>query len=152
MIIVYWYLFSNHYTRECIHTCERERNVAPLNSPRALYWPPPRGVGMHLMLTTLPPHPAWFPPKRGLACIASATLHHTTVGPSVCTEAGCRLTLFTPGPGPSRLSLLVITKIKPLRQCLLNCRDTYTGTQAKQGTRASTTRQGGSHGALTMLP
>ena len=40
---------------------------------------------MHLMLTTLPPHPAWFPPKRGLAC--SATLHHTPVGPSVCTEA-----------------------------------------------------------------
>ena len=94
MIIVYWYLFSNHYTRECIHTCERERNVAPLNSPRALYWPLPRGVGMHLMLTTLPPHPAWFPPKRGLAC--SATLHHTPVGPSVCTEAGCRLTLLVP--------------------------------------------------------
>ena len=96
MMIVYWYLFSNHYTRECIHTCEKERDVAPLNSPRALYRPPPRGVGMHLMLTTLPPHPAWFPPKRGLAC--SATLHHTPVGPSVCTEAGCRLTLFTSGP------------------------------------------------------
>ena len=27
MMIVYWYLFSNHYTRECIHTGERERNV-----------------------------------------------------------------------------------------------------------------------------
>jgi hypothetical protein len=49
---------------------------------------------MHLMLTTLPPHPASFPPKRGLAC--SATLHHTPVGPSVCTEAGCRLTLLVP--------------------------------------------------------
>ena len=22
MMIVYWYLFSNHYTRECIHTGE----------------------------------------------------------------------------------------------------------------------------------
>ena len=22
MMIVYWYSFSNHYTRECIHTCE----------------------------------------------------------------------------------------------------------------------------------
>ena len=68
IIIVYWYLFSNHYTRECIHTCERERNVAPLNSPRALYWPPPRGVGMHLMLTTLPPHPAYrhFTGERGV--------------------------------------------------------------------------------------
>ena len=75
---------------------KKERNVAPLNRPRALYKPPPRGVGMHLMLTTVPPHPAWFPPKRGSAC--SATLHHTPVGPSVCTEAGCRLTLFTPGP------------------------------------------------------
>ena len=48
------------------------------------------------MLTTYPPHPAWFPPKRGLAC--SAALHYTPVGPSVCTEAGCRLTLFTSGP------------------------------------------------------
>ena len=36
---------------------------------------------MHLVITTLPPHPAWFPPKRGLAC--RATLHHTPVGPSV---------------------------------------------------------------------
>ena len=35
MMIVYWYLFSNHYTRECIHIGERERNVASLNSPRA---------------------------------------------------------------------------------------------------------------------
>ena len=33
IIIVYWYLFGNHYTRECIHTGERERNVASLNSP-----------------------------------------------------------------------------------------------------------------------
>ena len=24
MMIVYWYLFSNHYTRECIHTGESE--------------------------------------------------------------------------------------------------------------------------------
>ena len=37
MIIVYWYLFSNHYTRECIRTGERESNIASLNSPRALY-------------------------------------------------------------------------------------------------------------------
>ena len=32
-MIVYWYLFSNHYTRECIHICEEERNVAPLKVP-----------------------------------------------------------------------------------------------------------------------
>ena len=37
IIIVYWYLYSNRYTRECIHTGERERNVTSLNSPRALY-------------------------------------------------------------------------------------------------------------------
>jgi hypothetical protein len=37
VMVVYWYLFSNHYTRECIHTGERERNVASLNIPRALY-------------------------------------------------------------------------------------------------------------------
>ena len=59
---------------------KKKGNVAPLNRPRALYWPPPRGVGMHHMLATYPPHPAWFPPKRGLAC--SATLHHTPVGPN----------------------------------------------------------------------
>jgi hypothetical protein len=49
IVTVYWYLFShgNHYTRECIHTGERERNVTSLNSPRALYQPPPHGVGMH---------------------------------------------------------------------------------------------------------
>ena len=61
-----------------------------------LHVSPPRGVGMHYMLTTHPPHPAWFPPKRGLAC--SVTLHYMPVGPSVCTEAGCRLALFTSGP------------------------------------------------------
>jgi len=52
MMIVYWYLFSNHYTLECIHMCEEERNVSPLKGPRALYRPPPRGVSMHRMLTT----------------------------------------------------------------------------------------------------
>ena len=56
------------------------------------------------MHTILLPHPAWFPPKRGLAC--SATFHRTSVGPSVYPEAGCRLTLLAPGPAclfPSRL-------------------------------------------------
>ena len=24
MMIVYWYSFSNHYTRECIHTCDEQ--------------------------------------------------------------------------------------------------------------------------------
>jgi hypothetical protein len=32
MMIVYWYSFSNHYTRECIHTCERERTCGPSQS------------------------------------------------------------------------------------------------------------------------
>jgi len=32
MMIVYWYLFSNHYTRECIHTCERERTCGSSQS------------------------------------------------------------------------------------------------------------------------
>ena len=32
MMIVYWYLFSNHYTRECIHTCERERKCGSSQS------------------------------------------------------------------------------------------------------------------------
>ena len=145
MMIVYWYSFSNHYTRECIHTCKRERTCGSSQSSPGFVLAPSSWCRHASHAHHLPSPPCLVSPKRGLAC--SATFHHTPVGPSVCTEAGCRLTLFTPGPGPSRLSLLVITKIKPLRQCLLNCRDTYTGTQAKQGTRASTTRQGGSHGA-----
>ena len=32
MMIVYWYSFSNHYTRECIHTCERERTCGSSQS------------------------------------------------------------------------------------------------------------------------
>ena len=52
MMLVYWYLFSNHYTLECIHICEEERNASPLKGPRALCMPPPRGVSMHRMLTT----------------------------------------------------------------------------------------------------
>jgi hypothetical protein len=31
-MIVYWYSFSNHYTRECIHTCERERTCGSSQS------------------------------------------------------------------------------------------------------------------------
>ena len=30
--VVYWYSFSNHYTRECIHTCERERTCGSSQS------------------------------------------------------------------------------------------------------------------------
>ena len=41
-------------------------------------------------------HPNDCSSLSGLAC--SATFHHTPVSPSVCTEAGCRLTLFAPGP------------------------------------------------------
>jgi len=56
---------------------------------------------MHLMLTTLPPHPgpclvssqAGF----GMQCY-STVLSTTPVGLSVYTEAGCRLTLFAPVP------------------------------------------------------
>ena len=34
MMIVYWYLFSNHYTRECIHTCEKRKECgSPQSSP-----------------------------------------------------------------------------------------------------------------------
>ena len=32
MMIVYWYSFSNHYTRKCIHTCERERKCGSSQS------------------------------------------------------------------------------------------------------------------------
>ena len=29
LMIVYWYSFSNHYTRECIHTCESDCSQLP---------------------------------------------------------------------------------------------------------------------------
>ena len=76
-MIVYWYLFSNHYTRECIHTCERERTCGSSQSYTHTH---AHGFGLPHMLPTYPPHPAWFPPKRGLAC--SATLHYTPVAVS----------------------------------------------------------------------
>jgi len=50
---------------------------------------------MHRMQITLPPHPTWFPPKRGWA--RGATFYCTPVGPSLHTEAGCRLTLLARG-------------------------------------------------------
>jgi hypothetical protein len=31
VMVVYWYLFSNHYTRECIHTGERDLSGSSRN-------------------------------------------------------------------------------------------------------------------------
>ena len=77
-------LFSNHYTRECIHTCEKERNVAPLNSPRALYCPllvvsaciscsPPYLLTLALSLQLVPPYAR--PNSLSFAC-GNLTLAH----------------------------------------------------------------------------
>lgn len=97
MMIVYWYLFSNHYTLECIHRCEKkERNVAPLKVP-GLYMGPLLVVSA--CISCLPPnlHPLLGFLPSGVRR-AVLPFHHTPVGPSVCTEAGCRPALFAPGP------------------------------------------------------
>jgi len=89
MIVVYWYLFSNHYTRECIHTGERERNVrvTSLNSPRALYQPSKYSSHISFLLlsqasgslfvshsASIPPTPVHHTPVR-----LPHLLHHFTI-------------------------------------------------------------------------
>jgi len=39
IIVVYWYLFSNHYTLECIHTGEKKKKASPNVSGKPLGLP-----------------------------------------------------------------------------------------------------------------
>ena len=56
MMIVYWYSFSNHYTRECIHTCERERTCgSSQSSPGSML--APSSWCLHALHAHHPPSP-----------------------------------------------------------------------------------------------
>ena len=70
--------------------------MAPLKVP-GLYMGPLLVVSA--CISCLPPnlHPLLGFLPNGVRR-AVLPFHHTPVGPSVCTEAGCRPALFTPGP------------------------------------------------------
>ena len=65
-------------------------------------------VLLSCMLIALPPLPARFLPERDCAC--GAVLCCTPVGPSLSTEAKCRLALPTPGQPAEYLLKKIIDK------------------------------------------
>ena len=73
MIVVYWYLFSNHYTRECIHTCERERTVSALDGFTELQRPPflyvqGTDAATGAVMETVPPQQVHLASRNNTVC------------------------------------------------------------------------------------
>ena len=73
MMIVYWYSFSNHYTRECIHTCERERTCGSSQSSPGFMLAPSSWC-RHALHARHPPSPPCLVSSQtgfGMQCYSS---------------------------------------------------------------------------------
>ena len=81
MMIVYWYLFSNHYTRECIHTCERERTCGSSQSFPGFVLAPSSWCRHASHAHHLPSPPCLVSSQAGFGMQCYSPLQTRTLGP-----------------------------------------------------------------------
>ena len=80
-MIVYWYLFSNHYTRECIHTCERERTCGSSQSSPGFVLAPSSWCRHALHAHHPPSPPCLVSSQAGFGMQCYSPLQTRTLGP-----------------------------------------------------------------------
>ena len=81
MMIVYWYSFSNHYTRECIHTCERERTCGSSQSSPGFMLAPSSWCWHALHAHHPPSPPCLVSSQAGFGMQCYSPLQTRTLGP-----------------------------------------------------------------------